>query len=72
MEGSWCADFDDHWQFLQVHFKSAKYMTGLASEGNAGIESWVTKYKFLYNIFDNGWQIYQVYNKVKVKAMNKL
>ena len=65
-EGSWCSDFDDPWQYLQIHFQTPKSLTGVATQGNARNQSWVTRFKLAYSLEGQGWRTYQEYNKDKV------
>lgn len=48
--GAWIPEFKDTNQFIQVDLGEPNLVYGIATQGHASLQSWVTAYEVIYSI----------------------
>ena len=63
---SWVSKQLNNQQYVQVDLLTVTKVTGLATQGRANINQWVTSYKFLCSKNAQTWTTYQEHGQDKV------
>ena len=63
---TWCAEFDDDMQYLEIDLKRNSYITEILTQGAVDEEAWVDKYKVSYGHSGDVWKKYEENGRVKV------
>ena len=65
---TWCAEFDDELQYLEIDLKQSSYVMEIVTQGAVDEEAWVENYTISYG--DNGvsWTPYKENSTLKVKC----
>jgi len=56
--GSWCANTEDMFQYIQVDLKEVRNISGVASQGSS-MGTWVTEYTLNYSLDGILWKTYR-------------
>lgn len=65
---TWCAEFDDDMQYLEIDMKRNSYVTEIVTQGAVDEEAWVQSYTISYGDTGNSWTQYEESaNSLKVK-----
>ena len=64
---TWCAEFDDELQYLEIDLKQSSYVTEIVTQGAVDEEAWIENYTISHG--DNGvsWTQYKENSTLKVK-----
>lgn len=63
---TWCAEFDDEMQYLEIDLKRNSYITEIFTQGAVDEEAWVDKFKVSYGHSGDVWKKYEENGRVKV------
>lgn len=65
---TWCAEFDDELQYLEIDLKQSSYVMEIVTQGAVDEEAWIENYTISYG--DNGvsWTPYKENSTLKVKC----
>ena len=65
---TWCAEFDDELQYLEIDLKQSSYVMEIVTQGAVDEDSWVENYTISFS--DNGvsWIPYKENSTLKVKC----
>lgn len=63
---TWCAEFDDDFQYLEVDLKQSRYVMEIITQGAVDEEAWVENYTIWYGDYGNVWTPYKQNGFLKV------
>ena len=63
---TWCAEFDDELQYLEVELKQNSYVTEIVTQGAVDEEAWVENYTISYGDSGDLWTPYKTNGSLKV------
>lgn len=63
---TWCAEFDDDLQFLEIDLKQSSYIMGIATRGSFEKQAWVENYTVLFGDSGSFWIQYKEGGVAKV------
>ena len=66
---TWCAEFDDEMQYLQIDLKRNSYIEAIITQGAVVEESWVENYTISYGHSYDLWKKYEENGSSKVNAV---
>lgn len=66
---TWCAEFDDEMQYLQIDLKRNSYIDAIITQGAVVEESWVENYTISYGHSYDLWKKYEENGSSKVNAV---
>ena len=64
---TWCAEFDDDMQYLEIDFKQNSYVTEIMTQGAVFEETWVENYTISHGHSNDIWTQYKESGSIKVK-----
>lgn len=64
---SWCAEFDDDMQYLEIDLKRNSHVTEIITQGAADKDAWVETYTVSYGHSGDIWKQYTENGSLKVK-----
>ena len=65
---SWCAEFDDDLQYLEIDLKRASHVTEIITQGAVDEDNWVETYTVSYGQSGDTWKQYKEDGSLKVKS----
>lgn len=64
---SWCAEFDDDMQYVEIDLKRNSYVTKIITQGAVDEEAWVATYTVSLGHSGDIWKQYKENGSIKVK-----
>lgn len=64
---SWCAEFDDDMQYLEIDLKRNSHVTEIITQGAVDKDAWVETYTVSYGHSGDIWKQYTENGSLKVK-----
>ena len=64
---SWCAEFDDDMQYLEIDLKRNSHITEIITQGAVDKDAWVETYTVSYGHSGDIWKQYKENGSLKVK-----
>ena len=66
---SWCAEFDDDMQYVEIDFKQNSHVTEIITQGAADESAWVETYTVSYGHTGDIWERYKEDGSLKVRML---
>lgn len=64
---TWCAEFDDVMQYLEIDLKQSSQVTEILMQGAVNEEAWVENFTMCYGFSGEVWTNYKEGSVIKVK-----
>jgi len=65
---SWCAEFDDDLQYLEIDLKRGSQVSEIITQGAVDEDNWVETYTVSYGQSGDTWKQYKEDGSLKVKS----
>ena len=70
--GTWCAEFDDVTQYLEIDLKQSSHVTEILMQGAVNKEAWVENFTLSYGYFGKLWTNYKEGTVIKVNSSREV